>query len=171
MSVPAAALAMYAGILVDNYVVLFSSIAIAGGAFAATYGVGTTMLSDSSNPARWYGIKIAAEALTGAVLLFVLPAMVIERWGFNGMVVGVVIAMAIMTPLLFWTPARGNKTVQTNKEFAARTVVKQTPLIWAALLALLVFFSGASAVWAFLERIGANGGHDAVAVGILLSVT
>lgn len=171
VAVPVAALAMYTGTLVDNYAVLLLSVAVAGGAFAATYGVGTTILGDTSNPARWYGIKIAAEALTGAVLLFVLPAIVIERWGFNGMVVGVIVAMVVLAPFLFWTPARGAKAVQSEEEDFTQTEIVQSPFIWAALLALLLFFSGASAIWAFMERIGANGGHDPVAVGTLLSVT
>ena len=171
VAVLVAAIAMYAGTLIDNYVILLLSVVIAGGAFAVTYGVGTTILSDSSNPARWYGIKMAAEALTGAVLLFVLPALVIERWGFNGVVVGLIMAILVLAPFLFWTPAYGTKAVAANDIQATHTTHKQTPYIWAALLALLLFFSGASAIWAFLERIGANGGHDPVAVGVLLSVT
>ena len=171
IAVPVGGLAMYAGTLINGYAILLLSIAIAGGAFAAIYGVGTTILSDSSNPARWYGIKMAAEALTGAILLFVLPGFAIERWGFNGMVMGIIVAMLAMSPFLLWTPQHGTKFEKVSKTTAARIAVAQSPYIWAALVALLLFFSGASAVWAFLERIGANGGYDPVAVGILLSVT
>jgi len=171
VSTPVAALALYAGTMVDSYPVLLFSVAVAGGAFASIYGVGTTILGDSSNPARWYGIKMAAEALVGAILLFVLPAMVIERWGFNGTVLAVIVTLVLLSPFLFWTPASGAKAAASEMCADERNASTQTPLIWAALLALLLFFSGASAIWAFMERIGANGGHDPVAVGVLLSVT
>jgi predicted MFS family arabinose efflux permease len=83
--------------------------------------------------------------------------------------------MVFLSPFLFWTPARGSKRPAGLSidvpEPAARGDAAQSPLIWAALVATLIFFSGASAMWAFLERIGAYFGHDTAAVGVLLSVT
>ena len=109
VSMPVAALSLYAGTVVESYAILLVSVAIAGGAFAAIYGLGTTILGDTSNPGRWYGIKIAAEALTGAVLLLILPATAIARWGFDGAVFGMIIFMILLSPFLFWIPARGSK--------------------------------------------------------------
>ncbi len=177
VSTPLAALGLYAGTLTENYAVLLVSVVIAGGAFAAIYGVGTTILGDTTNPGRWYGIKIAAEALTGAVLLLVLPSTAIARWGFDGTVFGLIIVMVFMSPFLFWTPAHGAKSAESEllpidvPEPAASGQPAQTPFIWGAILATLVFFAGASAIWAFIERIGAQVGHDSSAVGVLLAVT
>jgi predicted MFS family arabinose efflux permease len=177
VSTPMAALALYAGTLTQSYATLLVSVAVAGGAFAAIYGVGTTILGDTSNPGRWYGIKIAAEALTGAVLLLVLPSTAIARWGFDGTVFGLIIVMVFMSPFLFWTPAHGIKSAESEvlpidvPEPAASGQTAQTPFIWGAILATLVFFAGASAIWAFIERIGAQVGHDPAAVGVLLAVT
>ena len=176
VATPVAAMGLYAGTLTDSYVSLLFSVAVAGGAFAAIYGVGTTILGDTSKPARWYGIKIAMEALTGAVLLLVLPSTAIARWGFDGAVFGLIIAMVFLSPFLFWIPTRGTKDPDSDvipvdvPEPAGERQV-QTPFIWGAILATLVFFAGASAVWAFIERIGAEGNHDAAAVGVLLAVT
>ena len=177
VSTPIAASSLYVGTLFDSYAVLLISVAIAGGAFAAIYGVGTTILGDTSNPSRWYGIKIAAEALTGALLLLVLPVTAIARWGFDGAVFGMIIAMVFLSPFLFWTPSRGAKGPNSVvlpidvPEPAGTDLPAQTPYIWGAILGTLVFFAGASAIWAFIERIGAQGGHDPAAVGVLLSVT
>ena len=177
VSTPLAALALYAGTLTESYATLLVSVAIAGGAFAAIYGVGTTILGDTSNPGRWYGIKIAAEALTGAVLLLVLPSTAIARWGFDGAVFGLIIVMVFMSPFLFWTPAHGVKSPESEvlpidvPEPAASGKPAQTPFIWGAIFATLIFFAGASAIWAFIERIGAQVGHDPSAVGVLLAVT
>ena len=177
VSTPLAALALYAGTLTESYAMLLVSVAVAGGAFAAIYGVGTTVLGDTSNPSRWYGIKIAAEALTGAVLLLVLPSTAIARWGFDGTVFGLIIVMVFMSPFLFWTPAHGVKSPDSEvlpidvPEPAASGRPAQTPFIWGAIFATLIFFAGASAIWAFIERFGAQVGHDPSAVGVLLAVT
>ncbi len=176
VATPVAALGLYAGTISDSYAVLLVTVAVAGGAFAAVYGVGTTILGDTSKPGRWYGIKIAMEALTGAVLLLVLPATAVARWGFDGTVFGLIIAMVFLSPFLFWIPTRGMKSVDAEvlpvdvPEPAGDQPV-QTPFIWGAILATLVFFAGGSAIWAFIERIGAKGDHDAAAVGVLLAVT
>ena len=169
ITAPLAALSLAAGTLVSSYALLLVSVAVAGGAFAAIYGIGTTVLGDTSNPARWFGVKIAAEALLGAILLLVLPATTIARWGFNGTVVGVIIAMVFLAPFLFWIPASGFKG---HEEVQGTDPGKpQSPYIWGALLATLVFFAGASAVWAFIERIGASSGFETEALGVLLSIT
>jgi predicted MFS family arabinose efflux permease len=173
IATPLAAISLYGGTLVESYSALIVLIVVSGGAFAVLYGVGTTILGDTSNPARWYGVKIAAEALPGVILLLLLPSTAIARWGFNGAVIGIIIAMIFMCPLLFWIPVRGNKGA--GAEVAGIDVSKvalpQSPHIWGTLAATLLFFTGASAMWAFVERIGAKGGFDSTQVGVLLSVT
>lgn len=177
VSAPIAALGLYAGTVTESYTTLLGTVVVAGGALAAIYGVGTTILGDTSNPGRWYGIKIAMEAMTGAVLLLILPSTAIARWGFDGAVFGLIIAMVFLSPFLFWIPARGTKGPDSEvllidvPQPAAGEDPVQTPFIWGAILATLVFFAGASAIWAFIERIGAQGDHDAAAVGVLLAVT
>ena len=170
VSTPIAAISLACGALLTGYITLLVSVAVAGGAFAAIYGVGTTILGDTSNPARWFGVKIAAEAMVGAVLLLVLPATTIARWGFNGTVIGVIIAMVFLAPFLFWIPASGNKG-QDDEIKTGTAGENQSPFIWGALAATLVFFAGASAIWAFLERIGAQNEFDPAAIGVLLSIT
>ena len=175
VATPIAGLGLYASTLTSSYIALLAATAVAGGAFAAIYGVGTTILSDTSNPARWYGLKIAAEAITGAVLLMVLPGTLIASHGFDGMVMGILLSMALLSPLLFLLPARGIKTheqeLQEYQELDEQPESLNHWAIWSALFATLVFFTGVSAVWAFMERLGSNAGFDANAIGVLLAVT
>jgi predicted MFS family arabinose efflux permease len=171
IAAPIAALSLYAGTLFDSYSALLLLVAISGGAFAAIYGVGTTILGDTTNPARWFGVKIAAEAMLGALLLLVLPVTTIALWGFDGTAIGVIIAMVFLAPFLFWLPSSGAKGVEHDQPISGPEKQSQTPYIWGALAATLVFFAGASAIWAFIERIGAQRGFEPAAVGILLSVT
>jgi predicted MFS family arabinose efflux permease len=177
VATPVAAMFLYLGTLSHSYALLLLSVAVSGGAFAAIYGVGTTILGDTSNPARWYGVKIAVEALFGAILLLLLPSLAIARWGFNGTVIGMIVIMVLLAPLLFWTPTRGSKAAvaagmgSKQPEAVRGSPAVQTPYIWGALLATLIFFASASAIWAFVERIGAAVGHDSAAIGVMLSVT
>ena len=167
---PIAAVSLYAGTVFPGYTSLLISTVIAGGAFAALYGLGTIILGDTSNPARWYGVKIAAEAFAGAILLLVLPGTAIARWGFDGVVFGMIIFMIFLSPFLFWIPKEGSKE-HVDSASISSSGAPQSLFIWGTLIATLVFFSGASAMWAFVERIGAQGGYDPELVGVLLSVT
>jgi predicted MFS family arabinose efflux permease len=170
VATPIAAMSLYAGTLFPGYLPLLAMTVIAGGAFAALYGIGTVILGDTSNPGRWYGVKIAAEAFAGAILLLVLPATAIAKWGFEGTVIGIVIFMAFLSPFLFWIPREGNKG-HVGDETNSSALLAHSSFIWGTLLATLLLFSGASAMWAFVERIGAQSGYDAEVVGVLLSVT
>jgi predicted MFS family arabinose efflux permease len=163
-------LSLYAGTQLSGYLSLLLTTAVAGGAFAAIYGVGTTILGDTSNPARWYGVKIAAEAFPGAILLLLLPATAIARWGFDGAVIGVIVFMIFLSPFLFWIPPKGSKR-QPDTTYSEKSHAAQSVFIWGTLIATLIFFSGASATWAFVERIAAQGGYDSEVVGVLLAVT
>ncbi len=173
VATPIAALGLYASTLTDSYQILLVSTAVSGGAFAAMYGIGTTILSDTSNPARWYGLKIAAEAILGAILLLILPISTIASYGFNGMIVVMLISIALLSPLLFLLPARGNKNrQQEGREHLPVDQASQNinhMAIWSALIGTLIVFSGISAVWAFLERLGNSAAFDPGSIGILLA--
>ena len=171
IATPVAAASLYAGTLTHSYAGLLLATTVSGGAFAALYGVGTTILSDTSNPARWYGVKIAVEAFPGILLMLVLPSTAIARWGFDGAVIGIILFMIFLVPFLFWIPAHGKDWSGENIRARDGQGNRQNMYIWGSLVATLVFFAGASAMWAFIERIGARGSFDSAAVGVLLSAT
>ncbi len=173
IALPVAVLGLLAGAWSESYLMLLLTTVVAGGGFAALYGIGTTVLADTSNPARWYGVKIAAEAFPGAVLLFVLPATLIPDYGFPGIVYGMLAVCALLLPLLLTLPAHGLKErdelpeEQLQAEFAD---IDRRP-IWSALAATLLFFTAASGMWAFIERMGKSLYFDVGAIGTLLSIT
>lgn len=154
----------------QSHGVLKLCIFIAGGSFSAVYGIGTTALGDTSNPARWFGLKISAEAMLGAILLFLLPGSLISRFGFMGMMTGMVLAVVLLAPLLTWLPSAGNKHQDHND---TQTVI--TPqlriAIWIALFAVLAFIFSATMIWAFVERMANSAGFESVRVGRILSLT
>jgi predicted MFS family arabinose efflux permease len=171
---PVAILGLMGSVVIPGLWGLFLSTAVAGGGFAALYGIGTTILADTSNPARWYGVKIAVEAVPGAALLFILPSTLVAQYGFAGVVyalVGVSLLLAVFLPTL---PASGDLEYG-NAENPAPPVTPSQEVnrfsIWLALFGTLLFFSAASGLWAFIERMGSTLAFDAKAIGMLLSLT
>lgn len=171
---PIAILGLLGSIFFPGRFGLFLSTAIAGGGFAALYGIGTTILADTSNPARWYGIKIALETAPGAALLFILPSTLIAAYGFSGVVYALVGVSLLLAVFLQTLPASSD--IETNTQ--TNSVAPMPPTqpahsfaIWLALLGTLLFFSAASGLWAFIERMGSALAFDPDAIGALLSVT
>ena len=165
-----AAAGLSAGAVNDSYPVLLAGIFVAGGALSMIYGIGTTVLGDTSNPARWYGVKISAEALTGAVLLAFLPALVISRWGFAGFVWTMVATIFVLLPSLLLLP-KGGPVTEASGEQTETSKTTNRLAVGLALLGCLLFMCGQSVMWSFIERLGNSGGYDPVAVGRLLAIT
>jgi len=157
----------------NSTLALFGGTVLAGGGFAALYGIGTTILADTSNPARWYGVKIATEAMPGAILLLVLPSTWVAEFGFSGVVYGLLAATLLLAMFLPTLPGSGAPEDSRHSPVSnddAITTNNKLP-IWMALIGTLLFFSAASGLWAFIERMGAELSFDAEAIGILLAMT
>lgn len=169
-AMPVASLALVLAGYSRNPTILMLCMFIAGGAFSAIYGIGATALGDTSNPARWYGLKISAEALLGAVLLFVLPATLISSYGFLGMMAGLVLAVVLLAPVFGWLPSKGHMPMK--KDDAPRSLPGTLKLaVWMGLFAVMSFILSATLIWAFVERIAITAGYEQVLVGKILSLT
>jgi MFS family permease len=154
----------------QSHALLMLCIFVAGGAFSTVYGIGTTALGDTSNPARWYGLKISAEAMLGAILLFVLPGTLISSHGFMGMMMGMVFAVLLLLPALSWLPKAG--TIEQEGDSGELQMSSQLRIaVWIGLFAVTVFIFSATMIWAFVERMASTAGFDAVLVGKILSLT
>ena len=153
----------------DGYAATLAATAIAGGAFSAVYAVGTTLLGDTSKPARWYGAKIAAEAAVGAAMLLLLPKLV-SIWGFTGLVGGIAGA-AVLLSLLAWGMPKYGAAAPVDE--LQSTTLKTSPsvAIWFALLGVLTFMAAGTMAWAFLERLANDAGYSTLAIGNVLSAS
>jgi predicted MFS family arabinose efflux permease len=169
--IPIALLGLVAGVFSESYRVLLLATAVAGGGFAAVYGIGTTVLADTSNPARWYGVKIAAEAFPGALLLFVLPATLAGSHGFAGVVAGMAAMVVLLSLAAVTLPAAGRHDLNalSEEELATQYEALDRRAVWASLVATFAFFSAASGMWAFIERMGAARDFPAESIGNLLA--
>lgn len=154
----------------QNHSLLMFCIFIAGGAFSTVYGIGATVLGDTSNPARWYGVKISAEAMLGTVLLFLLPGTLISSYGFMGMMAGMVLAVVLLAPALSWLPRSGAKQAD-QVGGSVHISSRLRAAIWIALFAVTMFVFSATMFWAFVERMASIAGYEPVLVGRILSLT
>jgi MFS family permease len=163
-------LALLLGGYSQSHGMLMICIFVAGGAFSTVYGIGATALGDTSNPARWFGLKISAEAMLGAILLFLLPGTLISSYGFMGMMTGIVLAVVLLAPALSWLPSAGSK--QQEHDFENMNIPSQLRLaVWIGLFAVMAFIFSATMIWAFVERMANTAGFEPVLVGKILSLT
>ncbi|MGI9289203.1 MAG: hypothetical protein ACR2P1_27790, partial [Pseudomonadales bacterium] len=102
-----------------------------------------------------------------ALLLFALPALVITRWGFPGLLITLIALFLIASPFIFKVPSHGQK--QEAIESGTATSI-HSAMVFAALLGLLLFFGGIAGIWAFMERFASQGGIDRTIAGQLLAV-
>ena len=141
--------------------------AVAGAAFSIIYGIGTSILAETSQPARWYGAKIATEAAFGALLLYLLP-FAVRRWEFDGLIAGVIVALLLVLPLLLGAP-QGRGDVTESDDSGLEPVGDRG--IWISLIAVFLFMTAATMIWAFLERVANTGGYGMETASRVLSFT
>ena len=170
MALSIACLVLLVGGYTRSHGLLMLCIFIAGGAFSTIYGIGATALGDTSNPARWYGLKISAEAMLGAVFLFVLPGTLVSNYGFMGMMAGMVLAVVVLVPALIWLPSKGHSRLELD---GTRKTVPPglKSAVWLGLFAVTTFIFSATMIWAFVERLASTAGFEPVLVGKILSLT
>jgi predicted MFS family arabinose efflux permease len=141
-----------------------------GGLSGAIGTIGVTIVGDADNSTRWYGIQVAAEALAGVVLLFLLPATLIPLYGFAGVIYGMVIMTLLLLPSYYYLSREPLQVVGFNSKEPGdqHESVRSTFHAWMGLIAMVCLFVGSAAVWAFVERIAAINEFNPEAVGKML---
>jgi predicted MFS family arabinose efflux permease len=167
-----------ASIWIGEFAALATFIVMCGVASGIIYTIGSVIIGDTARPERWYGAKVALESLAGTFLLFLLPATWGKWYGLSGTVAGMGMMIVLLLPLLIFLPPTWDKrqlapapshSPDTGPVAAAAKV--DAAAISCAILALLSLCAGASAIWAFAERIGRLSGFDPESVGGLLGIT
>lgn len=167
-ALPFACLPMIAAAYYQSYWLNILFVIISGGAFSAIYVVGTIAIGDTSNPPRWLGVKIGAETGLGGVFILSSSAYLIGSYGFSGLVTGLAIVAILALPFIYLMPSKGLKYSDENITSVVHLSAEETKSIWFALMATVIFFLGETAIWSFVERIGASSGYDPQTVGIIL---
>lgn len=165
-----------ASIWISDFGALATFIVMCGVASGIIYTIGSVIIGDTARPERWYGAKVALESLAGTFLLFLLPATLGKWHGLSGTVAGMGMMIMLLLPLLIFLPSTWDKRqLAPSPSPDTRPVTASAKVdvvaISCAILALLSLCAGASAIWAFAERIGRLSGFDPESVGGLLGIT
>lgn len=138
----------------SDYLILLTLTFIAGSGFSCIYGVGTHLIAFTRTPTRWYGVKIAVEPLPGMIILMSLPPSSVTASTFADIIFAMLIISLLLSPSLFKIPTQTDSLPRQGTGDAAPPGTRINVVL--ALISVLLFFSAASGMWAFLERIGAN---------------
>ena len=151
---------------------LFQAIVSAaiGGLSGGIGTIGVTIAGDADNSSRWYGIQVAAEALAGVILLFLLPVTLIPAYGFAGVIYGMVLMILILLPSYYYLSRKPLRVIglDSSEPGDKHESVRSAFHAWMGLIAMACLFVGSAAVWAFVERIAAINAFDPEAVGKML---
>jgi predicted MFS family arabinose efflux permease len=157
----------------QSFPLMLTFTAIAGGAFGVLYGLASALIGSTTHQARWFGVKISLEAMLGVVLILILPGTLIAAYGYTGLILGMILAALLLSPAFLALPGAA---LAADADHAAEgpgdgLMTGERTAIWLALAACLLFFSGQTTVWAFVERLGADAAFEPEAVAGLLSTT
>ena len=132
------------------------------------YGISITAIGQSDHPDRYFGFALAAQLLLGSGLLFAGPAWIGPTWGYDGILIASALFVVLMSLANHWTP----ESIRERQPVAGAAPSKvPTLMVLIGVAAVLVWFTGYSGVYAFIERIGVNGGLTGHQIGLVLSLT
>jgi predicted MFS family arabinose efflux permease len=121
------------------------------------FALGISMISSTSNPDKNFGFVIAAQVAFGVVALFTLRPLVEQFQSIGGMYLPLAALAALILLLVKFMP-----TGSVHQEMAGTQKKKSLALPFTALFAMLIWCCGLGAMWAFIERIGVEGGLESV---------
>jgi len=132
------------------------------------YAVTMALLGDSQHPARNYALVFFVQVVLGMGANLLLP-LITDPGQIITTAAGSMIAIGLICALLAkWLPAKGCKNGETGTD-AFRQGRRMTIPVMAALVAIILVFTGDSGIWVFLERIGADS-HNRAFGGTLVSI-
>ena len=144
--------AMISGLLlclaVNSFVFSSLSLAIVGAGAGLLFPISLTLVSDMEHTDRTYAVKLAAEQLVPAAVLFLLSSSLFMGYGLGTLLVALTSVVTLCLILSAALPTQGNAEKHTETGRGGSIV-----LAVMSLVALTLNFSGFAGLWAFLEVI------------------
>ncbi|QCY09459.1 MFS transporter [Pseudomonas sp. MPC6] len=128
------------------------------------------VVSAARNPDRAYGWKIMTEMLVAGVLMLAMTTLVIEAFGYDGFIGGIVALYSLSALSLLGLPKNFLKAVEQHSTSKTAGNGLNRPAAMAA-LALFFQFGTFSGLWGFMERIGEINGVTPDTLGTLLTLS
>jgi len=122
------------------------------------FAIGISIIGNTNDPVRNFGFVIAAQVAFGVVALFTLRPIVEQYQSIGGMYVPLaVLAGAALLIIKFIPQSSAHHEMTTGDQPAGSVMLPLT-----ALAAMMIWCCGLGAMWAFIERIGVQGGLESV---------
>lgn len=151
----------------SNANMLLVSMFVAGVGAGILLGLGVTVISDMTNPDRIFGLQMLAQQALPASLLFALPALLPADASFAALTTTIALVLAATAIAALGIPTTG------RKQNTVRTLAFRWRLHWrvvVVLVAIGLYFTALSAVWAFVERVADARGIIAEDIGRALAI-
>lgn len=129
------------------------------------YAVSLAVASDVRNPDRLFGLAVAALVALTMIAMLLLPRS-IAAFGTAGILLPLAAFAICVLPLVRFVP----HAVSCKPGLQAADAAGARLPILLGLAAQTVWYAGVGAVWAYLERIGAQSGLDLSAIGLAIAI-
>ena len=139
----------------------------AGAAEGALLGMGIGLLSSMQQSDVRYAIALVAQFVSGALVLYNLPA-ILGVAGFRSLAAVFLVLPAFAPLILRWVPARVDTGVASPRHRGEPLISRQVVL---PLLAFGLLYTANGGSWAYAERIGAAAGLSLEVIGAGLSLS
>ena len=143
-------------LVADSFGLASTSLAIVGAGAGLLFPISLTLVSDMEHTDHTYAIKLAAEQLVPAAVLFLLSSSLFIDYWLGTLLTAIIAVVVLCLALSVALPAKGDQGRHTAAGQGGSIV-----LAIMSLAALTVNFSGFAGLWAFLEVIAADQAFEA----------
>jgi MFS family permease len=164
-------IAAYLLLLSADYALLLAFLPALGFAHGVNVSIALTCLGDTANPARSFGLGLAAQFGIAGLLQYLLPSYVTPAWGLAGCLLILAAVTTLTLPILRFIPRRGTGRGTGSAQRPSEPLgIGSYRIAFFALAGMLLYTFGQTAIWAFLELMGGDRGYDHKIVGAVLGI-
>ena len=148
--------------------------AIVGLCFGPVFSIVVPILAKQEESASAFGGKLALETGIPALLLLTFPILVAPFFGYVGVAVGSLVALAFMAWSAILIPRSEATTGQSaamegsTTEEKPRNTGMRAAIIWIGIVTICIYFGGQISTWIFVERSAKILDYGDASIGLLL---
>ncbi len=154
---------------VKSPLAMATTLGLSGAGSGALFALGVAVIAQTRNQDRNFGWVLFAQQLSAATLLFLIPSWVVPHWGLSGGLLAIALAVGVMSMSLKLLPELASVARSEGREHGARDLGSGGAR-WA-LVVMVLHFAALSALWTFVERIGAGSGLATSEIGNALALS
>ena len=144
---------------------------IAGGTTGISLACMFCLISNMDNPVRAYSMAIIAQCVIAGILVIVFQSFLLPKYGLEGLSYLIATLILISIPFVRWVPMNLKAQLEDSNKSKIKENLKFkiSFSFWAfiGLIGIIIYYTGQTGIWAFVERIGNSRGFDPDFIGIV----